>query len=286
TQQFDVDPAATTTAVATDAPSAVYGQNVTFTATVSSAAGVPSGNVVFFVDGDPTAPIAVDLAGHATTSTSALSVANPTVAAVYTPDTATYAASWGALAGGQDVSSVGTSTAVVSSQSPSVFGAPVSFTATVTADAPSSAVPAGSVQFKVDGADLGVPVTLDANGQATSGAVSSLAVGNHVVTAEFAATTEFDASTGTLVGGQDVSSVGTSTAVVSSQDPSVFGAPVSFTATGTSASPSLAIPAGVVQFKVDGADLGVPVTLDANGQATSGAVSSLAVGNHVVTAEF
>src|SRR5581483_1394170 len=47
TQQFDVDPAATTTAVATDAPSAVYGQNVTFTATVSSAAGVPSGNVVF-----------------------------------------------------------------------------------------------------------------------------------------------------------------------------------------------------------------------------------------------
>src|SRR5581483_4596386 len=176
--------------------------------------------------------------------------------------------------------------AVVSSQDPSVFGAPVSFTATVTADAPSSAVPAGSVQFKVDGADLGVPVTLDANGQATSGAVSSLAVGNHVVTAEFAATTEFDASTGTLVGGQDVSSVGTSTAVVSSQDPSVFGAPVSFTATVTSASPSLAIPAGVVQFKVDGADLGVPVTLDANGQATSGAVSSLAVGNHVVTAEF
>src|SRR5581483_11250356 len=178
---------------------------VSFTATVTADApssAVPAGSVQFKVDGgDLGGPVTLDANGQATSG---------------------------------DVSSVGTSTAVVSSQDPSVFGAPVSFTATVTSASPSLAIPAGVVQFKVDGADLGAPVTLDANGQATSGAVSSLAVGNHVVTAEFAATTEFDASTGTLVGGQDVSSVGTSTAVVSSQDPSVFGAPVSFTATVTS----------------------------------------------------
>jgi len=67
-----------------------------------------------------------------------------------------------------------------------VSGQPVTFTATVTAVAGAPA-PAGTVQFAVDGQDLGTPVTV-ASGSATSASVSSLAVGHHAVTATYTPT--------------------------------------------------------------------------------------------------
>ena len=72
------------------------------------------------------------------------------------------------------------------------------------------------MQFKVDGADFGSPVALDGSGAATSDVTSTLAVGNHTVDAVFSDAGDFDGSTGSLSGGQDVTSVATSTAVISS----------------------------------------------------------------------
>ena len=57
------------------------------------------------------------------------------------------------------------------------MGQSVTFTATVTSPA---GVPAGSVQFKVDGASFGSPAPLNAGGVA-SVSTSSLAAGAHVV---------------------------------------------------------------------------------------------------------
>ena len=85
---------------------------------------------------------------------------------MFTPGTNDYAGSNGSLDPDQSVTAVSTTTVVESSATPSVFGGPVTFTATVTEDGASSATPVGSVQFKSDGNDLGSPVTLDGSGQA------------------------------------------------------------------------------------------------------------------------
>jgi parallel beta-helix repeat protein len=87
-----------------------------------------------------------------------------------------------------------TVTTVTSSANPSSFGQAVTFTATVTSD---SGTPTGTVQFKVDGTNLGTPVAL-AGGTATSPSTSSLGVGTHTVTAEYSGA-GFDPSSGSLI---------------------------------------------------------------------------------------
>src|SRR5262249_54926852 len=61
-----------------------------------------------------------------------------------------------------------TTTSVVSSINTSTYGQAVTFTATVTANSPSTLTPLGTVQFVIDGSNFGGPVTLDANGMAVS----------------------------------------------------------------------------------------------------------------------
>jgi hypothetical protein len=177
------------------------------------------------------------------------------------------------------VNPIGTSTAVSSSLNPSTFGQAVNFTATVTSG---GGTPTGSVQFVVDGSNFGGAVALNGAGQATSGNTSSLTAGNHTVTANYTATGIFGNSSGSLSGGQNVNQASTSTSVASSSDPSVFGQSVTFTATVTSGAGT---PTGNVQFVVDGSNFGAPVAL-AGGQATSGATSILAVGDHTVVANY
>jgi autotransporter-associated beta strand protein len=75
-----------------------------------------------------------------------------------------------------------TSTSVVDTPNPSLFGQQVTFTATVTNTSGSGGMPTGSVQFQVDGAGYGTPIILDANGQAST-TDSALALGTHTITA-------------------------------------------------------------------------------------------------------
>jgi Bacterial Ig-like domain (group 3)/Calx-beta domain/FG-GAP-like repeat len=93
-----------------------------------------------------------------------------------------------------------TVTSVSSSVNPSDLGQSVTFTATVTSGA---GTPAGNVQFKDNGTNLGGPVSLNASGVATV-TTAALTVGTHAITAEYAGTATFEASSGTLSGGQVV----------------------------------------------------------------------------------
>ncbi|MDH4352218.1 MAG: Ig-like domain repeat protein, partial [Gemmatimonadota bacterium] len=164
-----------------------------------------------------------------------------------------------------------------------MYAQSVTWTATVTAVGPGSGIPTGNVQFKVDGADLGAPVALNGSGQATSPATTSLTIGTHVITAEYTGSANFAASTGTLSPDQTVGPASTGTAVSSAANPSAFGESVTFTATVTSGAGT---PTGSVQFKVNGTDLGSAVPLNGSAQATSPATTSLAVGTHVIRAEY
>lgn len=75
-------PTTTTALSASPAPS-TYGQIVTFTATVSSTAGVPGGTVSFYDGSALLAAVALSAAGQASYATSALAVATHSISAVY-----------------------------------------------------------------------------------------------------------------------------------------------------------------------------------------------------------
>jgi len=169
-----------------------------------------------------------------------------------------------------------TCTALTSSNNPSTYGQPVTFTAKVT---PSAAT--GTVQFTIEGADFGSAVSL-VSGSASSASISTLAVGTHTVTAIYSGDTNYASSTGTLSGGQVVKQVAasSSTSVTSSNNPSVYGQSVTFTAKVT---PSGAT--GSVQLTIDGTNFGPPVKL-VSGSATTASINTLFVGNHTVMAVY
>jgi hypothetical protein len=282
-----VNQAATTTAVSASQNPSVFGESVTFTVTVAPVApgsGTPSGTVQFKVDGVNLGGLQTLASGSATSpATTTLAVGTRVITAEYggVPD---FVASTGTLAGGQVVNQAATTTGVTSSDNPSVFGQSVTFTAAVVAEAPGSGTPSGTVQFKVDGVNLGGLQTL-ASGSATSPATTTLAVGTRVITAEYGGAPDFVASTGTLAGDQVVNQAATTTGVTSSDNPSVFGQSVTFTATVVAEAPGSGTPSGTVQFKVDGVTLEAPVALDGAGQAQLN-VDTLAVGTYGITAEY
>jgi hypothetical protein len=78
----------------------------------------------------------------------------------------------------------------------------------------------------------------------------------------------------------------TTTSLTDSADPSLAGEWVTFTAyVAASATPSTGVPSGTVQFAVDGANRGEPVTVDAKGRATF-ETSHLKVGANRVVATY
>lgn len=90
------------------------------------------------------------------------------------------------------VSPDGSTTTVASSDSTSVVGQSVTFTATVVAAAPGSGTPSGTVTFWDGSTELGT-ATLDANGQATF-TTSGLSLGIHTITVSYSGSADFNAS--------------------------------------------------------------------------------------------
>ncbi|MFZ1919691.1 MAG: Ig-like domain-containing protein [Terriglobales bacterium] len=217
----------TTTTVASSLNPSTYGQAVSFTASVTSGSGTPTGTVQFNIDGTAFgSPVTLSSGSAVSGSISTLAVGTHSVTAVYSGDS-NFQGSTGALSGGEIVNALSTSTTVASSLNPSTYGQAVSFTASVTSG---SGTPTGTVQFNIDGTAFGSPVTL-ASGSAVSGSISTLAVGTHSVTAVYSGGSNFLGSTGTLSGGEIVNLAGSNVSVASSLNPSVYGQPVTFTAT-------------------------------------------------------
>jgi hypothetical protein len=271
---------ASTSTTLSSLSASVFGQSVTFTVTVSilsPGSGALNGTVTFFDNGTALGTRTPDGSGQAILSTSSLTAGNHLITATYNGDSFNATSTAAALT--QTVNQAATTTAFAPSANPSVFDQSVTFTATISAASPSTATPAGKVQFLIDGVDFGTPLTLS-GGQATSGATSTLTVGTHTVTAFYIGSSNFtDSNASALMQTVNQTTSGApTTCTLSPLSPSTFGQKVTFTATI-----SLAVATGIVTFFDGGTALGTGTV--SGGKATF-STDSLTVGNHSITANY
>ncbi len=283
-----VNAANTSTTVTTSDPDTRFGEPVTFTATVTSPFVTPSGSVTFVdsTTGRNLGTSNLSGTGQAQVVVSDLSVGSHTIAATFNANANFNGSSDTVM---QSVIQGLTQTTVQTSASPSVFGQPVTFTATVDPVAPSTLDPTGNVTFVDTLGDMN-PANDVVLGTSAVGAMgqamlttSTLPVGQYSIRADYTDPAGNYAASSSSILTQVVNPATTTTTITSSADPSVFGQPVTLTAF-VDASPSQAVPTGVVSFIVDGQNRGnVPV--GPNGRASI-VVSDLALGDHTVTATY
>jgi hypothetical protein len=188
TQTVIAGTVSTTTALASSLNPSTFGQQVTFTATVSPSSGATG--TVTFMDGVSTlGTSALDANGVAAFSTSSLVVGTHSVTAQYSGDGSHTGSASAPLS--QAVNKASTTTTLTSDANPSKSGRAVSFTATV-----SSSTATGTVQFSDGLTPLG-SVTLS-NGNA-SFSTSTLTVGKHSITATYSGDANFLDSTSAVL---------------------------------------------------------------------------------------
>ncbi len=170
--------------VTADNQSRVFGApNPTFTASYSG-----------FVYSD-TAAVLTGAPSVTTTATSASATGTYAISAVVgTLASSNYAFTF--IDGTLTIGAASSSGVLVSSANPAAPGANVTFTATLSAVAPSTATPNGSIQFRADGTALGAPVALVSGVASVS--TSALTHGAHTITSEYAGNGNFIGVTNSL----------------------------------------------------------------------------------------
>jgi Big-like domain-containing protein len=271
---------ATTTALASSLNPSALGQSVTLTATVSSDGGTPTGSVTFMDAGAGSLGTVTLSSGQASLTIATLAAGNHFIQAAYSGDS-NFGASTGAL--NQGVRASTTTTTVTSSANPSAFGQSVTFTATVSS---SDGTPTGSVRFADDvGGILGTVALTNVGGaQQASLTVSTLAIGSHNIQALYLGDNNFGGSGGAVT--QIVNKFASTTALVSSLNPSSVGQAVTFTATVSGAGGT---PTGSVTFidTTTSQTLGTVNLANVGGaQQAAFTTSSLTAGSHIIQATY
>jgi hypothetical protein len=279
----------TSTTLAASADTGSAGAVIQFTATVSASGangnppgtGSPNGGafsgIVTFQGGTTLLGTAtVSAAGIATLNISTLTVGGHNITAIYGGCTNYVGSASTPLL--ETITSATTSTVLTSSLTPSTAGNPVTLTSTVTGN---GGIPTGIVTL-MDGMGTGATSlatgTLNAKG-IISFTTSTLPVGQHTLTAVYGGDAKDNASTSAALV-QTVQIATTSTNLVSSANPSAFGANVTFTANITTNGGAAT---GTVTFSDGATGLG---TVPVNGGGAVFNTSTLALGSHSITAAY
>ncbi len=265
----------TTTTLSSSANPASRGQDVVFTAAVSSVSGTPAGSVNFY-DGTTVLGTRTLSDGTATFSTSTLTVGTHAITANYTGNSITnFQASTSAVL--SEFVGYATKTIVTSSMSPSTVNQSLTFTATVTSTYQS--IPDHDTVTFYDGTTLlGTGMTM---GGAATFTTSGLSVKRHGIKATYAGDATYKTSSGSVV--QVVEPYTTTTTLSTTPNPSNFGETVQLTAVVSNTSGSN-IPSLKVKFMNGTTTLGTG-TLDSTGTATL-STATLPVGSDSLTAEY
>jgi ELWxxDGT repeat protein/VCBS repeat-containing protein len=261
----------TTTLQSSLNPSFVDDQ-VTFTATVTGAAG--SGTVTF-LDGNTALETVTLSGGIALLDISTLGAGVHTITARYNGNASSAPSTSSDLT--QVVDKIPTTTTLISSLNPSVFTETVTFTATVS-PVSGTGTPTGDVTF-FDGVNGLATVALIGNTATLP--ISALTGGAHAITASYAGSVKHEPSTSNAVQ-QTVTKLPTTTTLFSSPEPSILGDPVTFSAAVTGW-----FPTGEVTFSEGGVTLGTaPVVATAAGNIATFQTSTLPSGVHTITATY
>ncbi len=287
----NVATAVASTTVTVSPNPAVYGDALTFTATVapvSPATGMPTGTVQFYAllpsNGQLGLGSASIVNGVATLVLPAPGLINGTysIVAQYSGDSAYPAGSSVPVSLVVNAAPDATTTTVTASANPAILGSPLTLTAQVKLSSLNGGSPnSGTVQF-FDGATLLGSAAL--SGGTANFTTTGLVLGSNTITATYVGDSSYLPSTSPAVTVTITQSATSSTSVTASPNPGVFGSPVTFTATVAAVSPLTGTPTGKVQFFSEGASIGQPVTL-VNGVATF-AFSALPIGSSSITAVY
>ena len=279
--------AATVTLSSTPNP-AHTGQSVTLSVTVRNAGGastpVPSGLVTFKDGANSLGSVTLDASGNASLVVSTLSNGSHDLTASYGGDT-NYASNLSNTINQLITNLLTTNTALSVSPNPAMLNQSVTFTATVSPTV-GSGTPTGMVTFK-EGLNVLGTANLNSSGVATF-STSGLMMGFHTVYASYGGDSTYALSnsspvTLTVING---SLLLTTTALVSSANPSALGQSVTFTATVTPQTGTQA-PTGTVTFMDGSLPLGTTNLVSAGSSSqASFSISLLSVGTHSITAQY
>src|SRR5690349_20162668 len=274
-----------TTGIATSLTPSTVGASVSFTATVSGAA--PTGTINF-KDGATSiagcGSVAVAGSGNIRTAacvTTGLVAGSHSMTAAYSGDASNSASASSPLT--QTVNKAVSGTSVASSADPSVAGATVTFTATVTGSGPT-----GTVNFKDGSTSLSgcsaVALSGSGNTRTAQCGTASLAGGTHSIVASYGGdSNNAGSSSGTL--SQTVNNGSSTTTLTSSLNPSTVGASVTFSASVTGTNPT-----GTVNFTNGGVSVSgcAAVALAGIGSTRTAActTSNMGAGNHSIVAAY
>ena len=266
--------AGSATQLTADNDETIFGQSVTFTATVtaSAASGTLTGSVEFFAGAASLGVVALD-SGSASLTIASLAAGTHSVTAVYSGDAHHTGGSDSAT---QIVGPAQTSTTLAAPDT--IVGSATLLSASVATLAPGSGVATGLVEFFDGSTSLGT-ASLAAG---TASLSVTLAVGSHSLTAAYAGDSNHDASASSAVS-QTVSQATSSGVIASNFATRNFGQSVTFTATFSLTTGSAAI-SGNVEFFDGSTSLGT-AAIAANGVASL-ATTSLNAGAHAVSAVY
>jgi len=274
-------PAPTTISTPTSSsPTSMFGQAITFTATVTATiGGTPTGTVNFFDEANLIGSSVLNASGQASLTTSTLVVGVHMITASYSGD-ASFAPSPPSTPLSQTVTPAATTTSLTSSSpTGSTFGQAVTFTATITPSSLAGVAATGTVTFNIDGTAT-APVPLSSGMAAFN--ISTLTGGVHTITASYSGDANFAPSSTAL--SQTVTLAATTTSLTSlSPTGSTFGQAVIFTATITPSSLAGVAATGTVTFNIDGT---ATATVPLSGGMTVFSISTLSVGAHTITASY
>jgi uncharacterized protein (TIGR03437 family) len=310
-----------TSVVSSVTPTSVYGQSVTFTATVANSGtfgALPTGTVTF-IDGSTSTTLGtgtlVNSGGAAVATLTlpngtggiSLAVGNHAISATYGGD-ASHAASTTPSASPlvQTVTKASTTTILSTTCATApgcVVGQNVTLTAAVTVNAPganapiagTTSTPTGTVQFFNGTTPLGTGTLVTGGSSAsptyTAVYTTTLPQGNLQLKAVYSGDTNYVTSTSAILT-QGINTIAVSVVVTANNNSVIYGTPVQFTVTVTPVNTSpppvtgtLPIPTGLVTFYDGGAAL-CSATQLGGGTATCSPAGSLAVGTHSITVSY
>ncbi|HEY6946509.1 MAG TPA: Ig-like domain repeat protein [Candidatus Acidoferrum sp.] len=271
-----VTTSATTTTLNSNLSNGPYGTSVTLTASIQPQVPAPATGTVTFTDttNSTTLGTATISSNSAQLTLTNLGAGPHVIVATYSGDGNCTGSSSPSVS--VTITQASTSTTVSASPNAAQFGQSVALTAAL--QFYGSGTPTGTVTFLDGSTSLG---TVNLSNNAASLSTSMLAVGAHLITAQYNGDSNFQAGSGTV--NEVVNTDATTTTVTSGTNPSSYGQGVVYTVSTSFLLSNLGTPAGLVTLYDGNTALSSAYLSKGSAQFT---ISTLAAGSHSITATY